>query len=110
MKQFELKQEHLNLLRKANISWSDGEYGAPGIDTKRPYGNSGMGADEDIAKAIGIKGHENRDGEIFFDSEQEVLIEKFHVETEYALQIVLKFGEFKTGKFIYNDHYEWEEA
>jgi len=41
-KQFELKQEHLTLLKKANVGWQDCEFGAPEINPKRPYGNSGV--------------------------------------------------------------------
>lgn len=38
--EFNLKEEHIKLLRAMYVGWSDCEYGAPEIDPKRPYGNS----------------------------------------------------------------------
>lgn len=37
---FEIKNEHLELLKRAFVSWDSCEYGAPAINCKRPYGNS----------------------------------------------------------------------
>ena len=37
---FEIKPEHLKLIRRFCIGWQDCEFGAPEIDPKRPYGNS----------------------------------------------------------------------
>ena len=42
---FEVKKEHLMLLREACVDWDDCEFGAPCINPKRPYGNSGVVAD-----------------------------------------------------------------
>ena len=39
-KTFEVKPEHIKLIKKMCISWQDCEFGAPAIDCKRPYGNS----------------------------------------------------------------------
>lgn len=50
MASFELKQEHLTLLAAANWRWEDCEAGAPSVDCKRPYGNSG-----DVADILGVK-------------------------------------------------------
>jgi len=36
-KRFELKEEHLKLLRNMNVSWDECEFGAPAIDCKKPY-------------------------------------------------------------------------
>lgn len=35
-----ISREHAALLRHANIRWIPGPCGAPGLDPKRPYGNS----------------------------------------------------------------------
>jgi hypothetical protein len=42
---FTVTDEHLRLLRRARISWEEAEFGAPGINSKRPYGNSNVFAD-----------------------------------------------------------------
>ncbi len=43
---FTLTAEHVLLLRHANISFdSSREWGSPGIDCKRPFGNSDMVSD-----------------------------------------------------------------
>jgi len=41
------------LLRSANLSWDDCEYGAPQIDPKRPYGNSNV--PDDIREKLGME-------------------------------------------------------
>ena len=37
-----ITEAHLKLLRRANVQWLDIEFGAPGLDPKRPYGNSSV--------------------------------------------------------------------
>jgi hypothetical protein len=63
---FTVTDEHLKLLRRTNVGWEDGEFGAPSIDCKRPYGNSSVY--NDIAEILDIKPGdiENQD----FSSEQ----------------------------------------
>jgi len=41
-KTFVLTENHIKLLRKAYVTWEDGDFGAPSIDTRRPYGNSSV--------------------------------------------------------------------
>ena len=38
---FNLTVDHIKLLRRANVGWDGGEFGAPAIDYRRvtPYGN-----------------------------------------------------------------------
>jgi len=100
-KLFELKEEHIKLLRHMYVRWDDCEFGAPSIDCKRPYGNSRV--HKDIAKILGIKGIIIDDEEIF-SQEQINLMNKLHKETEIALQIVLITGEFRSGEYIADDY------
>jgi CRISPR/Cas system CMR-associated protein Cmr5 small subunit len=102
-KTFELKPEHIKLLRKAWIGWDDCEYGAPAIDPKRPYGNSGV--EEDIAEILGWK--VNEDG---LTEKQSEKASEIHLETQTALQIVLTCKTFKPGKFRQNDFCKWEKV
>jgi len=86
---FLLTQNHLKLLRRMFIGWSDCEFGAPEVNPKRPYGNSWVLGDI----------HEILTGE---DSEeltesQEEEYRQLHLETQTALQIILSVGEFEEG-------------
>lgn len=99
---FELKEEHIKLLKKAYVGWQDCEYGAPEIDPKRPYGNSYVSGD--IADIL------NFDVEDELTDKQEDLAWDFHKETEIALQIILstlgepiKFGKYRQG----NENNDW---
>jgi hypothetical protein len=42
--------EHLALLKHAEWSWNDCEFGAPSMDPKRPYGNSDV--EDDLAELL----------------------------------------------------------
>ncbi len=44
-KEFTVTDDHLTLLQHMYIGWQDCEYGAPEVDPKRPYGNSGVATD-----------------------------------------------------------------
>ena len=90
---FILTDEHVKLLRQANVSWDGCEFGAPGIDPKRPYGNGDVHSD--IVEILGIESDQDEDG-VF----PEALIErldKLHKETKTALQVVLAAGSFEPG-------------
>jgi hypothetical protein len=97
-RQFELKEEHLKLLRNMSVGWNCCEFGAPVIDCKKPYGNSCV--HEDMAKILGIKGFEDSEEEIHFSEEQVELMNNLHKETEVALQIVLSTGKFEPGTYV----------
>ena len=95
VKRFEIKEEHLQLLQRACISWEDCEFGAPCIDCKRPYGNSDVYNDiSDILKIEPeIKGkYENE-----FSNDQYDYMMKLHKELETVLEIVLRTKSFDVG-------------
>jgi hypothetical protein len=49
--EFTMTEDHLKLLRHAWVTWGEGEgYGAPGINPKKPYGNSYV--QRDIARIL----------------------------------------------------------
>ena len=82
---FNLTKEHLLLLRNSYVFWCNAEFGAAGIDPKRPYGNSDVL--NDIAKILNIE----------HTVETEYHLNGVHEATKYALQIVLSTGKFKEG-------------
>src|SRR5262245_17189804 len=52
VERFTVTDEHLRLLRRAYVFWDETEFGAPGINAKRPYGNSDVYGD--IAEILGL--------------------------------------------------------
>jgi hypothetical protein len=82
-------------------SWDEGEgYGAPGINPKKPYGNSYV--ERDIAEILDAPDGdwEWEDGEkAYVTSEAAERFTRLHVETMVALQIVLATGEFRLGRY-----------
>ena len=119
---FEVKKEHLTLLKHMYVGWHDCEFGVPEIDPKRPYGNSDV-----IGNMIKIFGKEVKRGIFKVDllgkeyyiangedsedtDELEGVLNKLHRETETVLQIALNTGMFKEGKYKLEHEYgvDWE--
>lgn len=100
---FELTEEHVKLLRRAQVQWHDCEHGAPEIDPKRPYGNSYV--DVDIAEILGEEPQGvDRFGDPDYSPEQKIYFQRIHRETEIALQIMLCVGCMELG--IYENAYD----
>ena len=101
---FELKEEHIKLLRSVFIRWEDCEFGAPAIDCKRPYGNSAVY--EDIGDILNIvpEDHDNARYHVFSEKQKEIM-DKLHGETETALQIILSLGTFEIGVYESPDYH-----
>lgn len=96
MRTFTVTDEHLKLLRSANVSWGDIETGAPCIDGKRPYGNGDVVGD--IAEILGWILVDTVEGPMM-TKEQAERAGDLHRETETALQIVLATGTFEPGDY-----------
>lgn len=92
---FIVTEEHIKLLRAAYVSWENCEFGAPAIDCKRPYGNGYVYGD--IAEILQIH-PEDEDGT--FSDEQIERMERWHRETEKALQIFLRTGMMEPGTYV----------
>jgi hypothetical protein len=100
--EFTVTEDHLKPLRHAVVDcWYPGEgYGAPGINPKRPYGNSYVEADiARILDAIEDDWDLEDLDEGFVPPEAEERFMRLHVETMVALQIVLATGEFRPGRY-----------
>lgn len=109
--EFVLTQEHLTLLRMAQVRWQDVETGAPEIDPKRPYGNSDVA--QDVAEWLGWV----REREPLYDLDarrRDELTDRalaLHRETELALQVVLETQSFSPGVYRRKDDWSaWERA
>lgn len=100
MKRFELRPEHVTLLRAATVQWNQMENGAPMIDPKRPYGNSDLSAD--LARVLGLS-YVNEAGPSYEGARRAYLA---HVETQTALEIVLRTGSFAVGIYETSSDYK----
>ena len=93
MQRFIVTEQHIKLLRAANVGWGDCEFGAPAIDCKRPYGNSDVYGD--IADILGLVADDDGSyGALHAEMNQ------LHKETKTALQIFLATGTMETGEYI----------
>jgi len=109
-KTFKLTADHLKLLRAANVRWDGDEWGAPAIDSKRPYGNSSLLPD--LAGILEVKGFVDHEGDERYSAEQVERMKQLQAETETALQIVLASGEFAPGNYQTSDSYsrDWKRT
>jgi hypothetical protein len=112
IKRFTVTNEHLRLLRCSYISWDETEFGAPGINPKRPYGNSNVFAD--IAEILDVPDSEWLDANEELNPDAEWRFLRQHVETAIALQIGLATGEFRSGRYVrgndWDDNWTRDEA
>ena len=93
---FYLTDVHLKLLKRVNISFNDGEIDdVPGIDTKRPFGNSDWV--RDVAEILEWTLVDSDEWEI--PEEYHTTAEKLLKELRDALQVVLTAQSFKIGKY-----------
>ena len=88
----EVVEEHLALLRAMEWRWDDCEFGAPAVDSKRPFGSS-YGYYEDMARIVGWQYDED-------DQEQEDELARLYRETMTVLMIGLDRGEFQPGRYV----------
>jgi hypothetical protein len=126
MRKFEIKKEHLKLLQRFIVEWDDCEFGAPAINPKRPYGNSGV--IQDIIEILGVneikqgiyeftlfdkkyllKGDDKYNLDLDDESELVQVLNFLHQETEIALQICLNLQKFETGIYqLKEDFNTWD--
>lgn len=85
----ELTKDHIKLLQEAEWRWINTEFGAPGIDPKRPFGFSG-GYYEDMAEILGIELFENSEGEKQLTRAQEDYVSKVWSELLDAIKIIME--------------------
>ncbi len=102
-KVFEVKEEHIKLLRNSCTGWDDCEFGSPGINCKRPYGSTDVFGD--MAKILGIKPQGN-EYEPFTDAQTNYML-ALHEQLEIVLQIIFSSGCFEKGWYEEVKYGEW---
>ncbi|TSC82220.1 MAG: hypothetical protein G01um101420_524 [Parcubacteria group bacterium Gr01-1014_20] len=107
---FEITANHIKLLEECYVQWLNIEFGAPGIDPKRPYGNSMM-IYEQIAEIIGLQ-LVKIDDEVRATNEQREICRKLHEELEIVLAILLSNPQagIQPGKYVQNESEKWERV
>jgi len=102
MEEFTITKDHIKLLKRMFIEWDGSCYeGAPGVDLKRPYGNSGVY--EDICEILGL--HEPC-GECGANEDSLEKAQEIHLEMLNVLQIICCTAAVKTGTYIKKDRYD----
>lgn len=76
---------HLDLLARANVGWEASEFGAPGLDPKRPYGNSDVY--RDLGEIVGVRPPV---GEDEHTDEQRAVLRAVHEQMRDVLQILVR--------------------
>ena len=96
--EFELKEEHLQLLERAYWEWHDCEYGAPSMDPKRPYGNSDVTGD--VAEIIGEQPKKCPHCDEFIYELDTERYDELHRETLHALEVICQTRSFELGVYV----------
>jgi len=106
--EFNVKEQHLKLLKRMYVSWWDCEFGAPAIDPKRPYGNSDVVVD--IAEILDYDINDENgypcDRKL---EEYEEELYKFHQEMRTVLQILLNNIYIEEGIYIRENYGDWKK-
>jgi hypothetical protein len=106
--QFRVLPEHVTLLSNARVSWDSGEFGAPAVDCKRPYGNSYV--EGDLMALLNVApDHPNRPAGDYDPNDCDVYamytdqtidrVIDLHKQTETVLQIFLNTGAMLPGLY-----------
>lgn len=103
---FTVTDEHLALLRRMFIDHNDYlELGAPSVNAKRPYGNSGIYGD--LVEILDIQPEEiDEDGDPRLSETQQQRLDQVHHEMTIALQILTNDLSIETGTYTRPDPYD----
>lgn len=95
---FVLLPEHIKLLQSMYVDWDDSAYdGAPAIDLKRPYGNSG-GVEGDIVEILDLPTIESH-GETVIEDDVIERARELHRQTAQALQVIIRCASVEPGVY-----------
>jgi hypothetical protein len=102
MQRFELTSAHVQLLRHLNIEFREGpEWGGPGADCKRPFGNGDLVAS--MAGILLVPKVSTDDGPMLPPGTRAKMT-KLYLELGTALQVVLTVGSFEPGVYFADDY------
>ena len=106
-KTFEVKPEHIKLIKRMNVSWEDCEFGLPTLRCAGPYANPN--AYRNMMEILGWNKSEkiiiNGDEHVFNMGDHEVsetitvALDQLYKETQTVLQIGLSTLKFEVGTY-----------
>ncbi|KKM21874.1 hypothetical protein LCGC14_1631070 [marine sediment metagenome] len=98
---FIVTEQHIKLLGHLWIRWelTAYEHGVPCVDSKRPYGNSGIL--DAIIDILDLPYNEDLDG---YSDELESSIRKLHHETLICMQILVRNASIELGEYVADKH------
>jgi len=95
-----ITDDHLKLLKHACISWDERAFGAPGLDCKRPYGNSDVIDDMHRILYSGRDLNEPTD-------DTKLYYREIHAELEYVIRIVFQHRSFEKATYVLDGLDDW---
>ncbi|KAA9379648.1 hypothetical protein F5972_08320 [Microbispora cellulosiformans] len=102
--QFEVRPEHIRLLRRANTAWEGHrDVGAPSLDRRHPFGDS----DDVYADMAEIVDGRTDGG---YDDEDVDRYDRLRGELGLVLEIVLQAGSFEPGHYERTPGGMWRHA
>ncbi|MDE2101306.1 MAG: hypothetical protein KGL39_28930 [Patescibacteria group bacterium] len=103
---FIVAEDHLKLLRKMRFDWNRSDFGAPAVDSKRPYGNGDVY--RDIMEILGMKLPDQDDDDFEFTPVQIALLDTLHKQMKTVLEVLclsVKTGLKEGDRFTRPDPY-----
>ena len=111
---FELKREHILLMRRMCWRWGEGYSGVevPSVCPKRPYGNSNVLGD--VAEILGVGPPDEPwiDGDVWLEhhpGHEKALLE-VHGEMKMALEVTISVQSFELGLYVELNDGSWMRA
>ena len=103
---FVITEEHIKLIKRAYTGWNDCEFTSPGMNCKRPFGNSDVFMD--MAEILGISPI-NDYGE--YSTKDIDYMLKLYEELEIVLQIMFRTLQLTTGTYETEQYMqEWKKV
>lgn len=91
-------EHHLAIIRRFNWTWGGGDYGAVGVDTKRPLGNGDFLAD--VGKLIGLVPGADQWGDPHWSEVDAQTIMMAFAEACVAVEILSERLSLEPGSYI----------
>lgn len=101
MKTLKVTENHIKLLKKLYIAWSEDEFGGPCIDSKRPFGNSDVISD--LAEILGINLPDPTEEYLKYDKIAGSLMKGYR-ELQDCLQILCQNLSIEIGTYECDDY------
>ena len=97
--EFEITEDHIKVIKGMTFEYlHDHSFGAPGLDQKRPFGNSYVYGD--LADLLGMEPEPDGSSDEDWSEDQKVYMREVFFETATVLNIIIQTQSFKPGLYI----------